>query len=129
MERHKQDPVDSFEINRNNIIYNYQENRNPFIDHPEYVDLIWGTGTDVEDIFVNLFKVYPNPAKNIINIDLPDNKTGFVNLYKMNGEIVLRMEITGDFKLSTSNIKSGLYFLNIVTEEGFIFNSKQVIFK
>jgi endonuclease I len=40
---HNQDPVDSWEINRNNIIYNqYQGNRNPFIDHPEYAGLIWG---------------------------------------------------------------------------------------
>ncbi len=36
------DPVDDWERNRNNIIYNdYQHNRNPFIDHPEYANLIW----------------------------------------------------------------------------------------
>nr|MDA3931977.1 endonuclease [Mycoplasmatota bacterium] len=39
---HIQDPVDDFELNRNNIIYDYQGNRNPFIDNPEYVELIWG---------------------------------------------------------------------------------------
>lgn len=38
---HKQDPVSSFELNRNNVIYNFQHNRNPFIDHPEWVELIW----------------------------------------------------------------------------------------
>ncbi|KNY27054.1 endonuclease I family protein [Pseudobacteroides cellulosolvens] len=39
---HAQDPVDTFEIRRNNIIYNkWQHNRNPFIDHPEWVQLIW----------------------------------------------------------------------------------------
>jgi len=36
------DPVDEFEQNRNDVIYDYQENRNPFIDHPEYALLIWG---------------------------------------------------------------------------------------
>jgi len=37
------DPVDDWERNRNNIIYyDYQNNRNPFIDHPEYVNAIWG---------------------------------------------------------------------------------------
>ncbi|MGC9364336.1 MAG: endonuclease [Fidelibacterota bacterium] len=41
LEWHEQDPVDSFEENRNEIIYSYQHNRNPFIDHPEYVALIW----------------------------------------------------------------------------------------
>ncbi|MDR4968984.1 MAG: endonuclease, partial [Acholeplasmataceae bacterium] len=40
-----EDPVDSFEQNRNEIIFNYQNNRNPFIDHPELVEKIWGTIT------------------------------------------------------------------------------------
>lgn len=35
------DPVDDFERNRNEYIYTYQHNRNPFIDYPEFVDLIW----------------------------------------------------------------------------------------
>ena len=38
---HEQDPVDDFEMNRNNIIESYQGNRNPFIDYPEFVELIW----------------------------------------------------------------------------------------
>lgn len=36
-----QDPVSQREIDRNNAIYSIQKNRNPFIDHPEWVDLIW----------------------------------------------------------------------------------------
>lgn len=39
------DPVDILETNRNNQVATYQGNRNPFIDHPEYADLIWGTTT------------------------------------------------------------------------------------
>lgn len=39
---HKQDPVSQKEIDRNNVIYaSYQHNRNPFIDHPEYAEMIW----------------------------------------------------------------------------------------
>ncbi len=39
---HEQDPVDDWERRRNNIIYEkYQHNRNPFIDHPEFVDRIF----------------------------------------------------------------------------------------
>lgn len=39
---HEIDPVDDFERNRNEVIYSYQNNRNPYIDYPEFVDLIWG---------------------------------------------------------------------------------------
>ena len=43
---HHKDPVDEFEIHRNNLLYrNYTNNRNPFIDYPEWVDYIWGTAT------------------------------------------------------------------------------------
>ncbi len=48
LEWHKLDPVitnnnQDFEMHRNNLIYrNYQYTRNPFIDFPEWVDLIWG---------------------------------------------------------------------------------------
>lgn len=36
------DPIDNFELDRNNTIYEYQGNRNPFIDHPEWVEKIYG---------------------------------------------------------------------------------------
>lgn len=39
---HAQDPVSAREIARNNAIYARQNNRNPFIDNPNYVNLIWG---------------------------------------------------------------------------------------
>jgi endonuclease I len=38
---HELDPVDDFERNRNNVIYYYQGNRNPFIDHEEFVALLF----------------------------------------------------------------------------------------
>ncbi len=39
---HQADPVDDFERNRNNVIYSYQNNRNPYIDYPEFADLVFG---------------------------------------------------------------------------------------
>lgn len=42
LEWHKADPVDDWERRRNQVIYTeYQHNRNPFIDHPEWVSAIW----------------------------------------------------------------------------------------
>lgn len=42
LEWNEMDPVDDFERNRNEVIYSYQKNRNPFIDYPEFAYLIWG---------------------------------------------------------------------------------------
>ena len=42
MKWNEQDPVSQKEIDRNEAVYSYQHNRNPFIDHPELADYIWG---------------------------------------------------------------------------------------
>ena len=39
---HRQDPVSQKEIDRNNAVYEFQHNRNPFIDYPELAEYIWG---------------------------------------------------------------------------------------
>ena len=40
---HRQDPVSDKETARNEAVYAAQRNRNPFIDHPELAEHIWGT--------------------------------------------------------------------------------------
>ena len=55
MEWHTNDPVNQKEIDRNNAVYAIQHNRNPFIDHPEYVGLIWGEG------------ILPEPSYHVTN--------------------------------------------------------------
>lgn len=43
---HRQDPVSQKELDRNDSIYTIQSNRNPFIDHPELAEYIWGNKMD-----------------------------------------------------------------------------------
>lgn len=41
---HHADPVDDYEIKRNDLLYtNFTNNRNPFIDFPDWADYIWGS--------------------------------------------------------------------------------------
>lgn len=43
---HRQDPVSKKEIDRNNAVYSFQYNRNPFIDYPQLAEYIWGDSTE-----------------------------------------------------------------------------------
>ena len=43
MEWHRADPVSYKEISRNDSVYSRQGNRNPYVDHPELAEHIWGT--------------------------------------------------------------------------------------
>ena len=50
---HNADPVSQKEIDRNNAVFALQSNRNPFIDHPEYVEIIWNGALPV---------IFPEPT-------------------------------------------------------------------
>lgn len=43
------DPVDEFERDRNDSIYEFQGNRNPFIDHPEWISMLYAQSCDGSD--------------------------------------------------------------------------------
>ena len=46
LEWHRADAVSQREKKRNDAIYSFQGNRNPFIDFPELAEHLWGTKTD-----------------------------------------------------------------------------------
>jgi endonuclease I len=74
---HNQDTVSAREIVRNNAIYALQNNRNPFIDHPEYVGMIWGGNTN--PVAQNIvFNSLANVAYNVGSLTL--NATSSSNL-------------------------------------------------
>lgn len=53
LEWHYADPVDDFERNKNNVVASFQGNRNPFVDHPEWVDCLFAgdCGPGIGDIY------------------------------------------------------------------------------
>ncbi len=65
IEWHLSDPVSAKETERNDAVYAIQGNRNPFIDHPEFVLLIYDpTGIEQEDPLVaevTFQEPVPNP--------------------------------------------------------------------
>ena len=49
LEWNKDDKVDQYELHRNNLLYgNFTNNRNPFIDFPEWADMIWGADKNIK---------------------------------------------------------------------------------
>ena len=103
LEWHIQDSVDTWEQSRNNKIYgNWQHNRNPFIDHPEFAELIWG-GIAVDDnsryqIPDTRLSNYPNPfsACTTISFNLATNYTNLheqsrIEIYNIKGQLVKRL--------------------------------------
>lgn len=120
LEWHVLDPVDDFEVNRNEVIYSYQQNRNPFIDHPELVDYIWGENNNQNwsgnlntyNPELEMNNIYPNPTNGIIY--LPEN---FVNnnyeVLDLNGKILTTGKIN-QTRILNFDLEKGVYFLKII---------------
>lgn len=71
---HIKDTVSTKEISRNNAIFVYQKNRNPFIDHPEFAAEIWQT-----EMKPQVVKVFPETNSVIIDLSRYIDSTVAVN--------------------------------------------------
>lgn len=113
------DPVSPREIARNNAVYNRQNNRNPYIDHPEYVNQIWGTVLGIEEYnMIANAVIYPNPTSNHqINIDT-DAELDEIILININGQIMQQIlkPSAQNHTYTLDNLPSGFYFLRLASE-------------
>ena len=114
---HVFDPPDAFEINRNNVIYGYQNNRNPFIDHPEFLGMMYPNYTSIIDNTpIQDFNVYPSPANNSINISIPEIGNASYKLVILNSlgqEVSSGIVADGFISINSSSFAEGLYFAKI----------------
>ncbi|HMI08213.1 MAG TPA: endonuclease [Flavobacterium sp.] len=114
---HVADPVSAKEIARNNAVYNIQGNRNPFIDHPEYVLAIWGPvlSTATFSNALATVSVYPNPSSNRkINIE-SDNALEEIQLITINGQLMQQIKnpVMENHTFTIENLPQGFYFLKL----------------
>ncbi len=127
LEWHEQDPPDDFEMNRNEVIYSYQQNRNPFIDHPEFVAKIFGPSASVSETKSPVANAWYDHEN--INVQFAYDSDYTIDLYDLCG--VQRMHyITNStaMKMQTSDLYAGVYIL-VVTDgdSGRSYSKKMVI--
>jgi hypothetical protein len=115
---HQQDPPDDFEMNRNNYIYTWQVNRNPFIDNPDLASYIFGSNVGQpytlsnENFEVSKVVVYPNPTTDYIIISGIESDAK-VEVYSITGQIIKSKEFSNEVTLSMSDVTSGIYLVKI----------------
>lgn len=131
---HALDPVSQKEIDRNNAVYAVQKNRNPYIDHPEWVECIWSsctTGINDSENEGNFVTVYPNPTSGNVTVSytLPSASVKEIELFTIDGKLLLTNDCAdlteNTVNIATSDIPNGIYFIKIITNRSAI--TKQLI--
>ena len=116
---HRNDAPDDFEMNRNNVVYQWQRNRNPFIDLPELVEYIWGNKVgevwdqelSVADNSLNTIILYPNPANDYIAIKGITGETQ-VEIITLEGRQI-KTELIYNDAIIDLDISAGMYLIRI----------------
>ncbi len=119
---HRNDPPDDFEMNRNNIVYTWQFNRNPFIDQPDLVEYIWGTNAGdtwmqplgISELESQEMAIFPNPATNSVHI-LGLSNEALVEVVSMEGRLIKTLKVSPQNTVDL-NLSSGIYLLKITSE-------------
>ncbi len=118
LEWNAEDPVDDFEMNRNEVIFGFQNNRNPFIDHPELAEHLWGEFVGEAwpmsslnasaSAKVDRPQAQPNPTTGQVTITGPCPAAWVSDL---TGREVLRLQnpVT---QVDLHDMPSGLYFIH-----------------
>ena len=127
-----QDPVSQKEINRNDSIYKIQGNRNPFIDHPEYVCLIWESdcSNSIENSSSLFSDVSVSCDASSIAIDGTSEETtkASVKIYNELGQALFtgnKTITTGQWHIAIPvNQVNNLLLITITTDNGQIFTKK-----
>jgi hypothetical protein len=97
------DPVSWKERVRNAAIAEYQHNRNPFVDHPEFVSAIWdsanvtGVGVPIVPLRAALRAVTPTPFRSSATLayDLPRRDRVVLRIFDVSGRVV-RSLVSGE---------------------------------
>lgn len=119
---HSSDIPDDYEMHRNNVVYDWQGNRNPFIDLPELAAYVYGDKvgtvfnltTDINEVIKVKGEFYPNPVNEAISFTNVSN--GKVSIYSATGAIVLQEEMTTG-RLDLTSISRGIYFYQVESNE------------
>ncbi|HNQ21032.1 MAG TPA: endonuclease, partial [Bacteroidales bacterium] len=83
---HQLDPVSSKERKRNDSVYVIQHNRNPFVDHPEWVNDIWGPTATINNYDFVAYLYTTNDAINVNFVNTFDNLT--IKLFSIQGQLI-----------------------------------------
>jgi endonuclease I len=127
------DPRDDFEMNRNNYIYTWQMNRNPFIDYPDLADYIFGANfgqpwystLSTQNPLENRVAVYPNPATEYLIVSGLDGSSK-VEIYTITGQLVQSQDFENNVQINL-DLNAGMYLVKVTN--GFQSTTKKIIVK
>lgn len=127
------DVRDDYEMNRNNYVYTWQMNRNPFIDYPSLADYIfganfgqpWSAALSTQTPIENKVAVYPNPASEYLIVSGLEG-TSKVEIYTITGQLLQTENFENETRVKL-DLNAGMYLVKVTN--GVQSTTKKIIVK
>jgi endonuclease I len=119
-----EDPVSEKETDRNDSVYEIQNNRNPYIDHPEWIGAVWGFPAGVTEMPHPGLKAWYSAGQ--VHITLPEAHEGDLLVSNAMGQVVSRFRVddsSGDFPI---DLGTGVYMISFISNDLFL-NRKIIV--
>ena len=124
---HEADPVDNYEIARQEFVFSTQANRNPYIDsadfacHVNFSNMTYNScSIGLPELLKSNFSVFPIPANNKVYAQVNGVNITSYSVTDMTGRVVTKkskVELPV-LELNASDFKSGVYILSVGTTYG-----------
>jgi len=103
---------DSAQACQNDSVYRYSNNSTN--SNMISVDVVNSTtGINQLSSNNNQLTIYPNPAQNNFTIETSSTEKQILNIFDVNGKLVLQQNIQGKITIDASNLNAGVYNINI----------------
>ena len=93
-----------------------------------YIKRIPGS-VNIKDKEDNYLVIYPNPAKDILNINFNESHPSLIQVLDINGKLINQIDVidSKNASICISSYKSGIYFLKVQTKTGLVHKYFEVI--
>ena len=122
------------------VAHNYDPSDGTVVTNNSAVDIL-GVANDIilaplgteDNVFKNSLSIYPNPAKDNLNIKLNRSSFGLqsIKINSIDGKLVKRLNVEGSYseaiRVDISDLRSAMYFMTIISEDDRQANYKFVV--
>ena len=110
------DPVSAKETDRNNAVYAIQNNRNPYIDRPEWVHAIWGAILGISEASRNNMQIRTDASG--LHLQRSEVSAGTLLIHDLAGRTLLSLPVSGNSSDVGFSAPAGIYIAEVVSPEG-----------
>jgi len=131
---HLQDPVSQKEIDRNNAVYALQNNRNPFIDEPDFALRMYDPTAQIESRFAAQVRIFPNPVNHTANVKIQWESqltNGSLLVTDLSGRTLMIQPVENtenhETAMDMTGFNPGFYLIHLQQNNQIIFTGKLIL--